>query len=362
MPCRWKCRRAGWQPSSFLCAVATALCFSKNTCGSGVGSPNVGDTCSLEEFKEALTFLTSPQVHGDQSLLGTPPMAAEYNSQIVIDRYANFHLPKNSCALAANPLWPRSKRKRQGKQPLIINLAEGSTATRFLGCIFRKLGYWPAHGEHFLFTDCGTAWNAESRKEAARTQSHQRERRTPHRRRKKTCKFNTTTEDWDQYDYVADSPVAYFVDNLALSHPDSPFLLGVRDPKMWHQRRRDEHLPWSLEWVGAHPCTADWQEGKTGGTQYKRLEEPDAWVDFVVYNAWVACVIPRDNLLVYNLFSGGFDAASNEHVVRQIVQFLLKHNIKKNAHRVSIRDMVATCRGSGKGTGSLKAHPGAKTA
>ena len=318
------------------------------TRGSGLGSRYVRDTCSMEEFTEALAFITSPQAGVD-----TPAIPAEYNTQEVIDRYADFYTTKSSCGVLADPAWPQSKRKEQGKLPQIINAAEGSTATRFMGCISSQLGYWPAHGEMFLRTDCPQKRN---RLDDPPSRPHDRERRNHHHKGPKPCKFDTNTEQWDQYDYIADSPVAYFIDSLVLSHPDSPVLLGVRDPKVWQQRRHDEHLPYSPSWVGAHPCVADWQEGKeeqSDQTEYRQLKDPDAWVDFVVYNAWVACVVPRERLFVYNLFDDGFDQQSNQRVVRRLVEFLgsvgLPNIRNKTAHK-----MVVRCRSSGKS--AMKNH------
>jgi hypothetical protein len=313
---------------------------------SGLGCKTVRETCSESEFKEALDFLTSPASGQDPNepwkyMNATPAIPPQYNTQQVLDRYRDFHAPRAECCAVKTDLnWPPTQRRMSQKEALVINVAEGSTATRFLDCIYDVFGYNTAHGEGKLRTDCTeeSVWAAQNRNGSLQ---HVQYDYVP-------CKYHTNTKEFDQYDYVSDTPVAYHTDHLLVSHPDSPVLLGTRDPRMWQQRRRGEHLKQgSAKWVGASPCGVV-------GEGFRQLSHPDAWEDFVIYNAWVACVVPSDRLFVYNLFGDNLDAQHDIDIVQRLKIFMDRHTSLETFTSTDIPDAVDQCRS--RKTSALKTH------
>jgi hypothetical protein len=77
------------------------------------------------------------------------------------------------------------------------------------------------------------------------------------------------------------------------------------------------------------------------------LSHPDAWEDFVIYNAWVACVVPRRQLFVYNLFSDSTDASHNSNMVRRLRIFLEDMDMQLTT-KVATINIVNKCRSSKK--------------
>ena len=254
------------------------------------------ETCSLPRFMRALKMLTTPG--GGHAPPGTTLIEDRYNRGSTVWRYENlshiYERKGQSCEAYPNSwtengdaerrasLWPLSKRAAQGKQRLLINAGEGSTASRFLYCVFERMGYNAAHNgmlDH-EFTGCE--------------------------------KHDSCTAAWDRFDYISDSPVAYLTWPLLQTHPGSPVMLGVRDPVQWQARRLAGHDD-AKEWFPAAPC----------GTGTRKMSHPDTWEDFMVFNTWVACIVPDEDLFVYNMFEEG-----SEKVATRLLPFLAKHNIE----------------------------------
>jgi hypothetical protein len=240
-----------------------------------------------------------------------------------------------------------SRRKEENKMPLVINAAEGTTATRFLWCVFQELGYRGAHGKSapgMRMVDCK---NGTTHIHQSTLQGRKRSRNPAPFSNLNLVRNCTRTEEWDKFDYVTDSPVAYQIDNMLLSHPDSPVILGLRDPKDWHQKRHDGHLKvGSANWVGAAPCWGGGPGSNGAFDKLMTLSHPDAWIDFIIYNTWVACIVPRESLFVYNLFkSADTDAESNEDIVHRLRKFLVGLGMNTMVTK-SDADVVQTCRSS----------------
>ena len=252
-------------------------------------------------------MLTTP--NGGYAPEGTTLMADQYNRRSTVWRYHNMsHISarKNqSCETYPNSwmesgnvehrasLWPKSKRVEHGQQPLLISAGEGSTASRFVYCIFERLGFNAAHNGMNNFTGC---------------ENH-----------------DSCTAAWDKFDYISDSPVAYLTWPLLLSHPGSPVMLGVRDPLQWQARRLAGHDD-AKEWFPAAPC----------GTGTRKMVHPETWEDFIVFNTWVTCIVPDENLFVYNIFEEG-----SEKVATRLLPFLARHNIELPNKDIPFSELLA---------------------
>ena len=254
----------------------------------------------------ALKMLTTP--NGGHASEGTTLMADKYNRGSTVWRYHNmskiYEHKGQSCETYPNSwtehgdverrasLWPKTKRKEQGKQHMLINAGEGSTASRFLFCVFERMGFNAAHNGMNEFKGCD--------------------------------KHESCTAAWDDFDYISDSPVAYLTWPLLQAHPGSPVMLGLRDPKQWQERRLAGHDD-AKEWYPAAPC----------GTGTRKMGHPLTWEDFTIFNTWVACIVPDENLFVYNMFEEG-----SQRVATRLLPFLAKHNIHPPINNIPLSELL----------------------
>eukprot|EP00039_Didymoeca_costata_P019987 m.339635 g.339635 ORF g.339635 m.339635 type:complete len:336 (-) comp18892_c0_seq1:1236-2243(-) len=242
---------------------------------------NVLDTCDINKFKQSLARLTQTRFSGPGATL----LPESFFSSKTIERYKNISELSSGCQTVghASETWPMTKRY---KKPFVINAGEGTTATRFMACAFRQLGYLSSHagGKH-AFRGC--------------------------KRVNETGEYNIScTEAWDLYDYVSDSPVPYQFWSLLETHPDAVVLLSVRNPYQWRYKRIKTHQQkGAANWRQAIPC---------GASPYP-MKGPWAPTDFAIYNAWVACLVNPKRLFVYNLFN-----ESTQVVLTRLYKFLRK--------------------------------------
>ena len=176
-------------------------------------------------------------------------------------------------------------------KPLIINAGEGSTATRFLNCIMRRIGHYGAHT-----------------------------RGGPNKQKQNETEFMgcdyypSCTHGWDLFNYVSDSPVAYQLTEMLATHPNSLVLHSLRDPASWKVSRIKKHL---------HQGAAQWHQAGPCGMVDHPMDHPKTELDFVVYNVWAKCVSPvGKRYLQINLFKQ--ETAS---VVLKILFFIHAHNL-----------------------------------
>ena len=275
--------RAGghWQQEFGVSAVAAAalLLVTPQVLGEVVPrdfSPTV--LCSAERFAKAYDSLVEPT----QGLF-----EGWSDKEAVVKRYKEL-TEINSCERVPSPRWPMSFNRTK---PLIINAGEGSTATRFLNCVMRRIGNYGAHT-----------------------------RGGPNQEKQNSSEFmgcdyySSCTDGWDLFNYISDSPVAYQLTQLLATHPNSLVLHSLRDPASWKKSRISKHL---------HQGAAKWHQAAPCGMSDHPMDHPQTELDFVVYNAWAKCVSPvGKRYLQINLFK-----QETVQVVLQILFFVHAHNL-----------------------------------
>lgn len=198
--------------------------------------------------------------------------------------------PTNWKAKALEKRWPASSELGP-----ILDMASGTTGTRFVDCIFSELGFRTMHNFKCpeWATDC--------------------------------------TSDLDSTDFVSDSPLPGYVEDAIKAHKDKGFpgmLLTVRDPKEW-AISRIKHLPaQSSEYIGCPPCL---RQGLYAQGLLKPISDIDAvTVPQLITWAYSMCVAtsnykeyPDDHIMLLNLFRTDMtEEEKDEHLVKQLTGFL----------------------------------------
>jgi hypothetical protein len=209
------------------------------------------ESCPLEKLKSSLSWLIESKVLVRSNLTETAHT-----------RY--LELAKNlgdQCHLGHE--WTES----QMQSPMIINVGEGTTGTRWLHRVMRKLGFHSAHNELSI----------------------------------------TNTTNADKWEYISDWPVPMITWHLAKSHPKAIYWMTMRDPVEWAMSRVRHHS----DVVGqACPC---------GRMHTGRETDISVWAqNYIVYSAWAACVLPRDRLTVKNFFSSTSDVEVFDELVHVV--------------------------------------------
>jgi hypothetical protein len=278
----------------------------------------IHSTCSPAKFQEALDFLASPgSVQNPRTTFGgeMPPLSPVYAADpSILHRYTTEYANVASCPGKEDANWPLTERNMQQKQSLVINAGEGSTATRFICCLFEQYGFTCGHNVHKMRKHgCSDALDTSLSSDS----------------------LGNCTASWDAFDFITDSPVASVFMQLLQSHPESPVLLSVRDPHEWQASRKQSHeSQHSEKWPAPGPC----------GMSLLKLSDPDAWMDFVIYNAWVVCVVPRDQLFVFNVFPDKASTSpveTNDLTAERLLRFLAARQITTGASRG--HKMVTNC-------------------
>jgi len=261
----------------------------------GRASRTILESCSINKFAKQLSKIAIPG--RGYARPGVTLLPKTVYHRRTLKRYKNITvgMPGAICKGTADPEWPPSR--RTGKAPpLIINAGEGTTATRFMACVFRQLGMVSSHngGKH-EFKGCNPG--------------------------KSTDRYNAScTHAWDQYEYITDSPVQYQLYPLLQTHPKALVLLSLRDPDQWQAKRIGTHK---------HKGSAEWRQAAPCGASVHPMSDPNTPLDFAIYNAWVSCVVPEGRLFPYNLFN-----ETTKNVLYRLYRFLRNtHGVKFPANK-----------------------------
>jgi hypothetical protein len=267
--------RHGWS-----CTVAVLLA-SLVACNADRFSPL--ELCSHENFEANLRAMLDP-ISGNQK--GWTDVEA------AVARYAEL-VELNTCPRVPNARWPMSTNRTK---PLIINAGEGSTATRFLNCVMRRIGHYGAHTR-------GGPEDAKSNK-------------TEFMGCDDTVHYPSCTTGWDTFNYISDSPVAYMLPELLATHPNALVIHSFRDPASWQKSRIHKHL---------HQGAAGWHQAAPCGKTDHPMNHSKTNLDFVVYNAWAQCITPKGKrYMQLNVFDQ--DKSSVEEVTA-ILHFIHSNNL-----------------------------------
>ena len=174
-----------------------------------------------------------------------------------------------------------------GRHGPIVNVGEGTTGTRFLNCVFQRVGFRTSHNEALSY------------------------------------------ESLSKYDYVSDNPINMQGAQIFAGHHGGQIpgvILSLRDPKEWaHSRLRHHGAGGARNWR-AGPACLGW-----GGpiTDISRMPR-----SVLTYNAYSACVATSPalryddgHLLLINVFQAGrSEEAVDAELARNLSRFLLGHN------------------------------------
>ena len=247
------------------------------------------ELCSAEQFKAAMEHLLDPQA----KLLTWADKAG------LVARYAKVSQVQR-CATVPSVKWPISK--VNAAKTMIINVGEGSTGTRFLNCVMRRLGLNGAHtrGDHDMST--GKAKNRSKEIEFLGCEH-----------------YPSCTDGWDQFSYISDSPVPYFVRELLATHPSALVIQSLRSPSSWvHSRIKKHKLQGAENWHQATVC------GDADHPMKHNLTE----MDFVVYNIFAKCISPGGGRsMEFNMFK-----ENSAIILRRLLEFLAHNNVALTPH------------------------------
>lgn len=225
-------------------------------------------TCSREGFARALTTLQ------DRGLLAKwSPTNKAGTVDPRIRRYDELISSGLTCSHDPT-IWPVSTKE------LLIDLGEGTTGTRWLNNVVKKLGYRSMHN-----LKVGS--------------DHPNQCYSKTKRRGKNdllveCKC---TKIYEGYDFISDSPISYQVYELVMSFPRAKFLLSIRDGEGWQRSRVDHHRS-AVNWSAASPCGYG-----------PKMSSAQAAIEEEVLTTWITCFVPRNRLFAFNLFRDN-DAAN----------------------------------------------------
>jgi len=206
--------------------------------------PNGLDVCPVEKFLPALDLLASRLRSGTlERVGGTEVVVSNF-----LHRFTRQRCRHNIGERSNNQDWPASRRSDQ-RPPLLVDMGDGTTGTRFLACVTTRL---KIKTNHNIIKD-----------------------------------LSNRTAFYDSFDAVMDSPVPYELDGIFATHAPNqtaPFI-SVRDPWDWVRSRRTHH-----------PGAADWASANGGcGTQGAKVGTNDSAIndvarDLVTWWSWALCV------------------------------------------------------------------------
>lgn len=188
--------------------------------------------------------------------------------------------------------------KRFGQQGLIINFGEGTTATRFLACVMDGIGYSTIHNNKEL-NKCAGDGTA-------------------------TWQPSGCREEWDKYDFIADTPVPAELTKLMATHHHrkgaAAYMLSLRDPVAWAKSRVHHHWPKSQTWAQTAIC------GDESNLLTSFAKVP---LHKLVYDSFAHCLATSDrygssesHLFMFNMFSSDNTTESNANFSTNLHNFL----------------------------------------
>ena len=226
--------------------------------------PSGLDLCPLDQWRLSLDVLL-PRLHN-----GTLARAGGYEvlQANYLQRYSGhkcYHLAaSNSSSLVGDKGWPPSRRSSAGRRsPLLIDMGDGTTGTRFLACVVRRLKLPTFH-------------NGGPNK-STKLYTNQIPIAT----------VPDLTAWFDKYGAVLDSPIPYLLDALLATHPanETALFISVRDPWDWVASRRAHHrlaAHWGASTGGCGSNTVLIGTNETTGDEVAR--------DLLVSWSWAMCV------------------------------------------------------------------------
>ena len=234
--------------------------------------PSGIDLCPLGQWTAALDRLLRKLRHGTlERAGGYKALVANYRGHFSGHKCDHLAAINGSdfalSFVLGEESWPPSKRSRDGRRPpLLIDMGHGTTGTRFLTCVFRRL-------------KIGTFHN--------------------------TPPQNDTVADlttwYDGFGALLDSPIPYLLDALLATHlaNETNLFISVRDPWDWVTSRRK------------HPTASSWYVSTGGcgsiGVLIGRHESSNDEVarDLLVSWSWAICVATNRDVRpvpIVNLF------------------------------------------------------------
>ena len=256
--------------------------------------PGPSQVCSKNRFSHWMETLNT---HPDAQL--GDAVAREGGAKKMVEIFASLP-PAASCGEQKDPTsykakafqkrWPASSQLGP-----ILDMASGTTGTRFVDCIFSSLGFRTMHNFKCpeWATDC--------------------------------------TSEIDATDFVSDSPLPGYIEDAIKAHKDKGFpgmLLTVRDPREW-AISRVKHLPaQSSEYIGCPPCL---RQSLYAQGLLKPISDVDAvTVPQLITWAYSMCVAtskykeyPDDHIMLLNLFRKDMtEGEKDAHLVKQLTGFL----------------------------------------
>ena len=179
----------------------------------------------------------------------------------------------------------------RGRHGPVINLGEGTTGTRFLSCVFQRLGFRTSHNE--LISDAND--------------------------------YSSLSE----YDYISDNPMNMQGAHILATRHGGQIpgaILSLRDPREWARSRLAHHQGGGAQhWRPASECLG------YGGPLTELDRMPLA---VMTYNAFSACIATSpdlrygdDHLLLINVFqTGRSEDDVDTELGRNLSRFLLGRN------------------------------------
>mmetsp|Transcript_2605 Transcript_2605/g.7583 ORF Transcript_2605/g.7583 Transcript_2605/m.7583 type:complete len:283 (-) Transcript_2605:41-889(-) len=251
-----------------IAATATTL---RLAAAATTPSSTLRATCSLEAFDAAVEVLSAPAGRLVPSLAAPIKRAAR-------SFYEGLGDPP--CPVEWDATSP---------EPIVVNLGEGSTGTRWLARAVRLLGLRRGFHNDFICHD------------------------TPGSRRpRRRCDGRT----FDAYDFATDDPVPLLAWTFMKTRPAGLFLLSVRDPRGWVRSRLAHGRKIAVRRV-ATPCALP---GPTVGDE-------GAVAAYLAYNAWALCAAPKDRLLAFSVFT-----EIDGDLWRRLDAFLRRHGVNTTRH------------------------------
>lgn len=197
---------------------------------------------------------------------------------------------------------------------MLLNLGDGTTGTRFINCVMKRLELRTAHGLREMLPQLGCDLHCiEVDKRVRRPIAPFAD--APGYGTNETC--GSWTKIVDAYDYVSDSPVPHWAAALLATHRGAraAVLLTLRDPWEWVASRLAHHARDAPGWTVAHGGCA------TGSTHLRDDDGTAVALDVLTYNAWATCVAVQDRdpsqVFLMNLFR-----ENPAQLLRRLLRFL----------------------------------------
>lgn len=221
----------------------------------------------------------------ETTLLNDELLSNTYNATAMYDAMSKACKPRKSVPVVSD-------------KTLIVNVAEGTTGTRWLDRVMATLGFRHSHNN---------------------------------------MNVNYTAYASPIYEYIADSPVPYQANEIIDAYPNAVFFMSMRDGEDWRTSRIRHHLYMDpgRHW---HPAF-----DICGQKNAPSMKHPEAATYFTVREIWLSCVLPQERLFQFNLFN-----TDDDTFLIELKVFLEKHGLhrgkdrweEKFAHLVSMKSLA----------------------